>query len=147
MARPKSSLADRVASRSHREDTHLIWDGPTYRGKPHLHNFGNPARVLLNLVDQPRISIKTECHEPMCIEPRHWRVIIERDHKYLDIPKPVWRYPRDDSAVQFSDQELEEIDYYVQEGTTTEDELKAAGCYSAEFIAEVLTRIAARATT
>ncbi|TGV97050.1 MULTISPECIES: hypothetical protein [unclassified Mesorhizobium] len=138
MARPKTPPHERVAKCSHRDGAHLIWDGPMHRGKPHMHHVGNPARVLLDLVGHDNISIKPDCYEPRCIEPTHWRVIIERQLKYDDAPKQTWRDPRDPTLVQFNDRELEEIQMLVAEETVDEDELNEF--YRPEIVAEILKR-------
>ncbi|RUU78235.1 hypothetical protein [Mesorhizobium sp. M7A.F.Ca.MR.362.00.0.0] len=142
MARPKTTLKDRVARQSHEDGVHLIWDGAMRGDRPHLHDFGNPARVLLNLVEHPRISIRPLCLEPRCIEPTHWEVKHERDHKYQDLAKPVWRDPRDTTASQFSDRELEEINENAQllrDQEITEEDLSI-------FPAHIRAEIVARAT-
>ncbi|TPJ51744.1 MULTISPECIES: hypothetical protein [unclassified Mesorhizobium] len=144
MARPKTPLKDRVLRQSHIEGNHLIWNGPMRGRRPVMRHYGNPARVLLNLVDFPRISIRPTCLEPRCIEPTHWRVVKERDFKYLDLPPVTWRDPRDTSTADFTDQEVEEIQMIVEDGNVDEEEL--AKWYRPEVVAEILRRASATST-
>lgn len=113
MARPKATLADRVAGKTQRDGEHLIWTGPMRGRRPVLRDFGNPVRVLLNLVDQPRISIRPVCLEPRCIEPTHWKVVIERDRIRDDAPPPKWVDPRL-VLDQFTERERRDIQMWIE---------------------------------
>lgn len=97
------------------------------RNKPFLPHFGNPARVLLNLQDQPRISIKPKCSEPRCIDPFHWKVIRERSYKYDDAPPPVWDDPRFEKpeTSKFSDRDRQDIQQWVELIATGEESLRS----------------------
>ncbi|TPK93894.1 hypothetical protein FJ934_16560 [Mesorhizobium sp. B2-4-12] len=146
MARPKTALRDRIATRSTRKGDHLLWNGQMRGGRPHLCRVGNPARVLLGLTEHPDYQIRRNtslCQEPNCIEPEHFRVIRERRYKFDDAPNSPWRDPRDRSASQFTDQELEEIEMEAEAGTS-EDQLKEY--YRPEMVAEILARATARST-
>ncbi|TPL66600.1 hypothetical protein [Mesorhizobium sp. B2-4-1] len=139
MARPKTSLADRVARLSHLEGNHLIWDGPMRGRHPVMRDFGNPARVLLNLVDQPRISIRPTCLEPRCIEPHHWRVVVEKSFKYDDLPPPQWRDPRIDTG-DFTDRELIDIEEHVPLLVSQEITVEDLDIFPEHVRAEIIAR-------
>ena len=141
MARPKSSILERIGRLSHREETCLIWDGKLHRGKPYMrYPVGNPVRVLLNLVGQPRIQVRSVCPHARCIEPTHWRVIIENNFKYDDLPPPDWIDPRKPTDGQFTHREVEEIEEnaeLLQNNEITEEDL---GIFPAHIRDEIIRR-------
>lgn len=145
MPRPKTPLVDRVNAQSKRVGVHLIWTGPMRNNRhPFLPKFGNPVRVLLNLVDQPRISVKPTCTEPRCIDPEHWKVIREKSYKYDDAPPPQWVDPRIKPDNKFTEQEQRDIREWVellQTGEMTTPELEEDEFLSDKVKAEIRSRI------
>ena len=145
MPKPKSSLLDRIERLSHRENTCLIWDGKLHRGKPYMkHPVGNPVRALLNLINQPRIQVRPACPHARCIEPTHWRVIVENDFKYGDLPPPEWVDPRNPVNTQFTARELEEIEECIAMLRDNEISEEDLGVYPAHIREEIIQRLGAR---
>lgn len=141
MAPPKIPVLARVDRRSRRDGIHLLWDGRIRRGRPYLKGVGNPVRVLLNVAD-PGIQVRNTCGVERCIEPHHYRVIVETPFKYDDGARPFWRDPRIEISGHFSDRELEEIEYEVSgliNGETIEADVVAAA-FRPEMLAEILRR-------
>ncbi|RWI11505.1 hypothetical protein [Mesorhizobium sp.] len=141
MAPPKIPVLARVDRRSQRDGIHLLWNGRIRRGRPYLKGVGNPVRVLLNVAD-PGIQVRNTCGVERCIEPHHYRVIVETPFKYDDGPRPFWRDPRVAMSDGFNDRELEEIELEVQgliKGETTEKDVIEGG-FRPEVLAEILLR-------
>lgn len=115
------------------------------RGRPYMRApIGNPARVLLK-VDDERIQVRPCCpfENERCIEPGHYKVIVETPFKYDDAPRPIWSDPRNTSP--FSDRELEEINENVELLTANEIMEDDLGIFPEHIRDEILKR--ARATT
>ncbi len=140
--RPKP-LRERVERLSHRDGSHLIWDGAlTPSGRPFMAKLGNPARVLLDLVDQPRIQVRNGCGLARCIDPFHQKVIKMRDHKYGDLPEIAWPDPRDPATSKFTERELQDIEDHVplvQDDEVTEQEMIEGGL-EPHVIQEIMKR-------
>ncbi|MFC3642472.1 hypothetical protein [Aquibium oceanicum] len=83
-----------------------------YKNKPHIGHFGNPVRVLLELVGHPHRQVRPTCSEPRCIEPHHWQVIAENPLWHDHGPIKKWNDPRKRvmGGVTFTDREVEEIE-------------------------------------
>jgi len=126
MAPPKKPIEERIAALSRPDEPHLIWLGRMKNNRPYLKGVGNPARHLLAVTD-PRIQVRNTCGLCNCIEPHHYKVIVETPFKYDDAPPPVWRDPRAPADDQFTQQERAEIEGTLQElhdGTLTREELE-----------------------
>ncbi|MER8750922.1 hypothetical protein NKH57_16795 [Mesorhizobium sp. M1050] len=122
-------------------ECHLIWHGQMRGGRPHLFPTGNPARVKLGLTNHPDYQIRrddTVCDEPRCIDPFHYRVILERRFKYDDVPTTPWRDPRDPLA--FTDREMAEIADAVQMLLANEIEDEDSGQFEPQVQAEIRRR-------
>ncbi|MDV2968687.1 hypothetical protein RZ532_22115 [Nitratireductor aquimarinus] len=125
MAPRKKPVRERIERLSHREGSHLMWDGQLKRGRPFLKGVGHPARALLN-INTPRIQIRNGCGYPLCIDPHHFHVIKEVSRKYDDLPPLDWNDPRIHTRSPFTPKELEEIEFAVEallDGSMTREEL------------------------
>jgi hypothetical protein len=140
MARPATPLPERVERLSHRDGACLIWKGQMRRGRPHLDRIGNPVRVLLNLTDQPRIQVRPTCHNERCIEPFHWRVNKENDHKYQDLPDIQWTDPRLAVNSKFTAKEMVEIEENLELLINNEVELEDLDGLPLHIKEEILRR-------
>mgnify|MGYP001347545402 CR=1 FL=1 len=78
-----------------------------------------------------------------CIEPTHWRVIIENDFKYGDLPPPDWVDPRNPVNTQFTARELEEIEECITMLRDNEISEEDLGVYPAHIRDEIIRRLGA----
>lgn len=129
MAPPKIPIRARVDRRSQRDGIHLRWDGRIRRGRPYLKGVGNAVRVLLDVAD-PGIQVRNTCGLERCIEPHHYRAIVETPFKFDDRQKPPWCDPRIGKSASFNNLEVEQIEFEVQQlvsGESTEADLVECG--------------------
>ncbi len=138
MARPKKPVHERIDRLTQQHDGHLLWKGQMRRGKPHLDRVGNPVRVLLGLADHPTIQVRPCCPEkhPNCINPHHWRVIVEKSRIYDDAPPPNWSDPRSG----FSNRDLIEIEENLELLQNNEITVEDLDMLPAHIKAEILVR-------
>ncbi|TPL42596.1 hypothetical protein [Mesorhizobium sp. B2-4-5] len=138
MAPPKKPVRSRIERLSHVEGGHLVWDGQLKQNRPYLKGVGNPVRVLLN-IDSPYIQVRSQCLNPRCIEPHHWRVIVETSRKYDDLPPAPWRDPRvEDSG--FTDRELIDIEEHVPLLVSQEITVEDLDIFPEHVRAEIIAR-------
>lgn len=129
----KKSKRERILAKTEEQDGHLIWNGGMHQHHPHFKGVGNPVRILLDIDpdligkdDCKRIQVRPNCSHPRCIDPYHWRVIIEDRIYFQGLPPVKWKDPRQWSK-DFTNRELEDIELMVEEireGVMTLDELE-----------------------